>query len=197
MFPWLLILCLSCSATRLTSTWFDERYAGGAFKSIMIVAVTENLKNRKLFEQTFVKQLKAVGVSAVSSLAVTAPGAKQDKKTIKEAAKKVGVDAVLATHLIAVEKKTEYVPPMTYPVTYGQAYHLDNYYRTTVHYAHTPGHYIEHEYVRLENNLYETGSEKLVWSAVSETIAPESVKDVIDSLCKVVLADIRRQKLID
>jgi hypothetical protein len=190
------LLLLSCSPTELKSTWKDKDYTGGNFKTIMIVGVSENLKNRKLFEDTFVKRLKSIGVEAVASYTITPPSKKLDKETIKAAAQKTRVEAVLVTHLVGVEKKDVYVPPISHPAPYGRHYQFDNYLRSVVDYVHEPGYYTQQEYVKLESNLFETGTEKMIWSTTSETIEPRSLGEVIDSLCKAVIKSLRDHHLI-
>ncbi len=73
---------------------------------------------------------------------------------------------------------------------------LGPYYYSVHQYTQTPGYYIDHKYVRLESNLYETKTEKLIWSASSETIDPKSVNELIESLCKKVLKSLKDNNLI-
>jgi hypothetical protein len=180
----------------LTSTWKDKDYAGGNFKSIMIVGAAEKLTSRITFEDAFVKQFTSIGMDAFSSFPITSPNKAVDKNTIKAAAKKQGVAAVLVTHLIRVEKKDVYVPPISHPVPYGSRYQFENYYRSVIDYVHVPGYTTQQEYVTLESNLFETRTEKMIWSATSETFEPKSLKEVIDSLSKVVIKSLREYQLI-
>ena len=48
----------------------------------------------------------------------------------------------------------------------------------------------------LSTDIYERKSEKLIWNAITETVRPESVKEVIDSLCAAVLKSAHEHKLI-
>ena len=191
-----LLFISSCATTKLTSTWKDKDYTGGNYKSVLIVGAAEKLTNRIMFEDALVKQFKSIGIDAFSSFSVTSPNKAVDKDTIKAAAKKQGAEAVLVTHFIRVEKKDVYVPPMSHPVPYGSRYQFDNYYRAVVDYAHVPGYTTQQEYVTLESNLFETRTEKMIWSATSETFEPKSVKEVIDALSKVVIKSLREYQLI-
>ena len=47
-----------------------------------------------------------------------------------------------------------------------------------------------------ESNLYEVATEKLTWSFQSETIDPQNIRDVVDSLGKVVMAALRKDGLL-
>lgn len=186
----------SCAPTKLTGVWKDAAYTGGSLKSVMVVGVVENPRNRRMFEQFFVEQFKNNGVEAFSSSDVILLGKELNKDAVKSAAEKLGADAVLVTHLKAVEEKEEYMPPVytNIPDPYNQ--NLGRHYSRVYGYVHEPGYYVTHKYVRLENNLYEIKTEKLIWSSSSETINPESANEVIESLGKVVMKSLRDNGLI-
>jgi len=191
-----LFILTSCAPTKLTKVYKDNAYTGGMINSVLIVGVSENLTNRKMFEQHFKEQFTQNGVKAFSSSEVISPDEELNKDTIKGTAEKLGADAVLVTHLVGVEEKEEYIPP-TYTGVPGPQYahlgrHYDRVYGTYVE----PGYYVKHEYVRLENNLFETKTEKLIWSSASETINPKSVNETIETLCKVVMKSLRKNDLI-
>jgi hypothetical protein len=186
----------SCAPTKLTGVYKDSTYTGGFLSSVLVVGVAENLRNRKMFEQFFAEQFQNNGVKAFSSADVIPADKELDKDTIKGLAEKLGADTVLVTHLEAVEEKEEYMPPVYthIPEPYNQ--NLGRHYTSVYGYVHEPGYYVTQQYVRLENNLYETKTEKLIWSSSSETINPESANEVIESLCKVVMKSLRSHKLI-
>ena len=186
----------SCTLTKLTGVYKDSTYTGGSLSRVLVVGVAENLRKRKMFEQFFAEKFQSNGVKAFASSDVISGDKKLDKDTIKGEADKLGVDAVLVTHLAGVEEKVNYVPPTTTYVPAPRYYHLGRYYSRVDGYVHEPGYYVKHKYVRLENNLYETKTEKLIWSASSEIINPISTNEIIESLCEVVMKSLRSHKLI-
>ena len=196
--PVLLVFLLvsSCAATQLTSVWKDEKYSGSGFNHILVVGVSEKSNNRKMFEEAFSMQLKAVGVDAVPSFRIIASAKKLNKETIQAAAEKIKADAILVTSLIAAEEKEVYIPPVSPSVTFGQRYQFDRRFPTEGKYAHTPGHFIQQKSVRLESNLYEAREKKMIWTATSETIDLETVDEIVNSLAKVVIQSLRDTQLI-
>ena len=69
---------------------------------------------------------------------------------------------------------TAYYPPPyydTWPSYYGYGYR----------YMYAPGYIAEDEYAVIETNLYETGHDKLVWAASSETMVSDSNQSMIKS----------------
>jgi len=49
---------------------------------------------------------------------------------------------------------------------------------------------------RLNTNLYNRETEKLIWTASSEIVDPKSVKDVVGTLSNLLVRDLRDKKLI-
>ena len=56
--------------------------------------------------------------------------------------------------------------------------------------------WIQPKYVSLESNLYDINTEKLIWLASSETVDPEPVNEIVESLCKEVMKSLRKNGLI-
>lgn len=196
---WLLILaaivtlvCSACSsATKMNSVWKDDRYTKGPIASVMVLGVAEKTENRRLYEDAFVKLLEARGVKALSSLALIPEGTELSKAVIKKAAVDNQLDTVLITRVTGFEKQTErYRTPhrKSPPVAY--YYSLDSYYPKVSRDSAKPGYYIERQIAQLESNLYETGTERLIWSAQSEVIQGESVAKDIDEIIKGMLKNL-------
>jgi hypothetical protein len=163
----------------------------------LVVGVSDEERVRRSFEDEFVKRLKEIGIEGVASAAAIPSDQKLEKKAIVSAVERFGVDAVLVTHLIGVDKKETYHQPSTYyrpsPYHYGGYY---GYYGNVYSYVHSPGYYTTHVTVRLETNLYEAETEDLIWSGKSETLDPESKPEMIDSVINVVVKNLQKDKLL-
>lgn len=188
---------LSCAASRVTSTYKDDAYSGGSMKTALVVGIFDDLKMRKIFEDAFVQQLTSNGVDAVTSYAWFPTDKEIDKETVKKVARQRGIDRVLVTRLVGVEEKEVYNPPVTSPIPHPYYYNYGQYYSTVYHYVNTPGYTTTHEYFRLESNLYAADSEKLVWSAATETIDPEDVGKAADTLCTILVKNLKKNGLIE
>ena len=192
----------ACTSTTLTSVWRDPTYTS-YIESIMVVAVTEKTRDRLIFESEFVEEFKKVGVTAIASADVTSTEEEIDENDILAEARQQGVTTILVTHLIGVDEKSVYHPPKTYaaprpayiaPRPYSGRFHTC--YPRVYDYVHEPGYYTQHKSVNLESNLYETETEKLIWSVTSETLDPQSVNKVIESLSTVVIKNLHKNKLL-
>ncbi len=192
------LLVISCATTtKLTHIWTDEAYRGSPVSDVLVIGVSDEGAVRRSFEDKFVKQLKETGIEAVSSAVAISSDKKPDKEAIVSSIEKLGVDAVLVTHLLCVAKEEKYHPSSTSyrpaPYYYGGYY---GYYGHVYDYVHTPGYYTTHTKVRLETNLYEAKTEELIWSGQSETWDPKSKEDVIDSVISVVIKNLQKNRLL-
>jgi hypothetical protein len=188
------LLFVSCSGTgtELTQKRIDDSYKGRPVSDILVIAITGNEHNRRTFEKKFVSQLKSVGVDAVSSEeAMPMPADLQLKKeTILNAVQQHENDAVIITHLIGKEEKDIY--------TRGGSPHggFYGFYRSRYSYAHDPGYSSTSTTVRLQTNLYDVKTEKLIWSGKSNSWSNEAKDQIINDVIKAVITDLYNNKLI-
>lgn len=184
-------LIMACAGTKLTQTWVDETHRGKPVSDILVIAVTYKEEVRHSFEDKFVAQLKALGLEAVSSADVIPMPAdlKLEKDQILKVVNRFNNDAVIITHLAGVEEKETY-SPATQSNTgfYG-------YYDGLV-LSKDPGFYKTSTFVRLVTNLYDVETEKLIWSAKSQTKDPRSIKQTIDDVITVVIKDMQKKGLL-
>jgi len=190
----IILSACSASSVRLHSVWRDSNYSSGYIKKVLVVGVSDNERNRKLFETEFSNRFESQLVKAVSSAELIPLDSDLTKENIKKKAIEVEADSVFVTHLVSVEEKEVYNPPEYRsdftPIQFGPYY-------TSVHdYVVMPGYYSQHKYVKLESNLYDTQSEKLIWTAQSEIIDPQSVEKEIKSLCDAVMKNLKKNELI-
>ena len=182
-------LIISCAVTDITQEQVDDAYKGGPVSDILVIAITGNEHNRRSFEKKFVAQLKSVGVDAISSeAAIPMPGDLELKKeTILNAVDQYGNDAVIITHLIGKEEEEVY--------TRGGSPHrgLYGFYRSR--YSH-PGYSSTSTDIRLETNLFDVKTEKLIWSGRSKTMSRDATDQIINDVIKAVINNLQKNKLI-
>jgi len=190
-----LVLLTSCAPTKFASVGKDEVYTGGHIKSVLVVGVAQNPVNRRLFEDIFTKQFKKRGVDAYPSYSVIPTHESIKKEAVLSEAEKLGTSTILVTNLLGVKEEYVHYDPLNYRPS-GHRHAFSAYFPAVAEYANSPSTYTKIENVRLATNLYERKTEKLIWYSVTETFRPESVKEVIDSLCSSVMNSLRSNKLI-
>lgn len=187
---------VSCSNTKFTSVWMEKDYTGKPIDNIMVIGIGENKLARRMFEDNFVSELKIEGINAIASYKHIPEDIEITRESVDNAINNKNIDAVILTHLLAIDEETVYNPPVSYVssnVYYGHYY---NYYPTVTNYVQSPGYYSTNKRVKLETNLYETRTAALIWSAQSSTFNPDTAKDVINPLIKLVIKDLKERKLL-
>jgi len=184
----------ACATTRLTMIWKDQTYVGQPRK-IMVIGVAKKPVNKRILEDEFVRQLKARGTNAVASYTVMPDEKQGDQAVIAAKMKEQGADAVLISRMASKKTVTTYVPGTVYypPSYYGK---WRDYYGHGYEAVYTPGYIAEDEYALMETNLYDAGTDKLIWSASSETEIWGSHQDHIKSYIDVMVNAMADQKLL-
>lgn len=133
----------------------------------MVIGMSHEPLQRRIFEDEYVKQLRARGTDAIASHTLL-PDTKQDaQEAVAKMVAEQRADAVLLTRLVSKRIVKTYTPGTVYyhPVYYGM-------WRDYYHYGYdaiaTPGYISKSEYGLMETTLYDARSEKLIWAAAYE-----------------------------
>jgi hypothetical protein len=186
----------SCGGTDLTYVWKDPQYGGGYLRSVLVVGVSEEVARRRVFEEVFVREFEKRGIKAVASIKVLGPDTRLTRDTVKAEADRLRVDAVLATRLVSAREEEIYQPPSVSTMPSDYARTLDMYFYGVGAYSAYPGARAKHYVVRLQTNVFDTDTEKLIWTVSSQTVEPESIREIIESLCNDVMKRLREDKLL-
>jgi hypothetical protein len=190
-----IFVACSKSKTTIPLSWRSPGYEQTSFQKLFVIGVSENEGTRRLFEDTFAKALANEGTTAQASWGLLPQSNQLTEEQIRGALEGGGFDGVLITRLLSVAQEEEYVPPSTYTVpTTHYAYY--GYYGTSYATVHDPGYFKTNTMVRLETNLYSVATGALVWSGQSETLNPESVAEVVESMTIAVAKRLKAEKLI-
>ena len=184
-----LLLLPSCATTQLTSVWRDEAYQVQPRK-ILVIGILKTPGNRRILEDEMVKQLKARGTDAVAGYTVLPEQIEANRETIAATMNEIGADAVLISRPVDKKSVTTYVPgtpQMGYP-GYAGGWHS--------YYTYSPGYVVQDEYAVAETNLYDLKTDKLIWTAVSETWINDKNEGLIRSFAKVIVDSLAGQKVI-
>ena len=188
---------LTACALKPLAEWRDSNFTG-TIDNILIIGVSEQAVVRRQFEDSFVKELAARGISARPSYQVLSDEQISSKDALETALRSQSMDAVLITRVIGVEQIDTYTPPTyTYtPSTFDRHYRdYHSYYNHAVQVA-TPGYWDKYEVLKLESNLYDAASQQLIWSIQSESFDPRSARQLIDDQITVAIKSLRNTGLI-
>jgi len=193
----LAIAACNKSKTSIPLTWRNPGFEDVSFDKLLVIGVAHD-EGRRLFEDTFVEALEAKGAEAESSYTLLPQTEQLTKEQILAVVEGGQFDGIVTTRLLSIEKDQEYVPPKSYTVPkvhHGYGYYYD-YYVTSYTTVHEPGYFKTDTRFRLETNIFSVATEGLVWSGQSETVNPDSVAEVIESMTAAVAEQLAKEKLI-
>lgn len=169
---------LSCSpGTRITKSWADQNFSSKPFKRILVMAVAKDSWVQGAFETMFMDEVEGRDVQIVRSMDVIGEKQQLTEELFVKLVTEQKVDAVLITREIdrSEREKITYSLPSAY-------YGMYSYYNVAYSYTASPVYVSQAEVFRIETNLYESKTTRLVWSAVSESESPKKASDILKPL---------------
>ena len=70
----------ACASTTLRDTWYDPAYRGGAFRKLLVLGVSDNISERRTFEDVMAARLVATGIEAIPGYRIF-PERRQSERT--------------------------------------------------------------------------------------------------------------------
>lgn len=190
----------SCSSvTEISGTWKKPATAAKKFSKIAILGLSGDVVKRSAVENAVVAEFRRYGITAVSGTNILPDSfmdsdkdGKADDKNKDAVAKKLkelGVDGAMVLSLMDKKETEHYVPGSTYYSPYSGYYPFNNYYWGTYNTVYSPGYTTKSTEYFLSSNFYDMSNEQLLWSAQSETMNPQSIKDFSASFSKALVED--------
>ncbi len=183
-------LIISACATKPTAVWQEPSFTGSV-DNILIIGVSESDSSRRLFEDTFVRDLSALQINSISSYKILPEVKNLTRENIESAIDGEKIDAVLVTQLLGIEDAEVYHPPVYYP--YSRSYY--GYYSHSMARA-APGYYAKYRIFKLETSLYDTATQKLIWSMQSDSIDHSTPQNATEKQIKLTIDTLAKHKLI-
>ena len=166
-------LLAGCAApTVLNTQWANPQFAGKPpLRSVLVMGITKDPTNRRVFEDQMVAQLAARGVKAVPSYQFAPnPGAVEQVK-LEQVVKEAGVAGVLLTRVVNVSEQVNVTPAMVMgpPMGYGFGGFYGFYGGMWASSYVVPPTVYTTQHVAADTRLFETANFTLVWSASTTT----------------------------
>jgi hypothetical protein len=204
----------ACASNRTTiqSTWSDHSYSGPPLDRIAVVALFETRVESLAFEEEAAEYLASQGVAAVPAheIVTAAELRSLDEAEIRERLAATDVDGVLIVRLIAVDERREYQVPTPYLLNvpagimgsdpfwwYYQP--RSSYYwfwRSSADVVGSPGYWTEQTFLIAESALFDNHTDRLLWTAKSETMDDVRFERASESIVRSVARELFATDLI-
>jgi len=160
-----LLAFTGCMATRFSEIWKDESYRKGPVKEVLVIALLPSPEKSKMVEDEMAKQLQSHGVNAVLGY-VEFSGKLPSREDVVSRLGKLSVDSVLVTKFTGKETKSYQEYPDDYKAVLKQ---WDEMGRVPEPTQKTLTVSNPQQYAFMRTNLYDAGTQEIVWSALTET----------------------------
>jgi len=184
------------TTTRLTDLWRDPAYSGPAPKNLLVIGMSNDPERRRMWEDTFLASLKRQGIHATASYTLF-PGALPDTESVKQKVRDNGYDAVIVTHRLARGQVDRFVPPgaSTAPDATASQW---GYYHTYYQEVSGSGYVESDQLMRFQTDLWVVDGKRgrQVWMGRSETMSPDSAKELSRELTDQIIPELMKQGLL-
>jgi hypothetical protein len=188
------LLAVACASTSIVSSWVDPQAAANKPKRLLIVGVSGDETTRRIFEDEFVKQLKARGVDAIPSYGQLPGGGKPTQQDVVAAIRNSRADSVLVTQIKGTDTRTDVsyqYQPMLAPGGYYGFY--SGAWASTM--IATPTVY-QYDIVNAETRIWNTGNEKLLFSVMTRTFDPSAPQREIPPFVSLIIEQMAKGGLV-
>lgn len=196
------VIAISCAtSTKITSSWMApvEKVAQKADKILVLAMLPEKDRAmRESIEQELTKSLQAEGYQAVSAFAAFGPQSfkGQNEQQVMAQMKDLNIQRVITVAMLDKEKERTYTPGR---VDYFPSIGYNPFWRRYVYYydrVYNPGYYSNSTNYFVESNLYDVGSNRLLYSVQSKTFDPSSMEDLARTYSKAIIKDMEKNGII-
>jgi hypothetical protein len=190
------LLLTSCASTEVINTWKDDTQSQ-QFTNVLVVVVNKVPAYRTLIENELVDTIKKSGADAKSAAAILPNIDLTDEATASSAIQDAGADGVMVVRLVDTTKEQVYTPGTTYVQgAYGGRYNRGwhGYYDSGYRVINTPGYYSEYNVSTVETAIFDTATNKRVWSTITSTTEAREI-DAIKSFLKAIRKPIQESGL--
>ena len=186
------LVATGCAPNALVNEWKSAGYTGRSFDRVLVLAATSDPEIRRVYEDAFVQELAAMGVTATPAHAVIQADGEVPAERIVQAVGEVRADAVLLTRMIGKERKAGSYAPL--PLQAGAKAEFYAVYQAGMATRAPPPH--GYEVYTLETSLWDATDEALVWFSTSQTFQPGNAPGAAKDLADVVVKALRQQQLL-
>lgn len=178
-------LAACAGSTTIEQSWRAPNLAPSNLRNVVTVYISHDETMRRTVEDSMTQRLAHLGVRAVPAYSVLSDDDLKDRDRAKAKLVAGGYDGVVALRLVGKETKLVATPPT-----------FDGYWGMAWPEAYDPGYLSTETVVRVETNVFSFADNKLVWSGLSKTVDPNTMRSAIDDVTKVFAKALEKQQIV-
>lgn len=182
----------ACASTSIRDSWVDPQHRGPAYRKVVVLGVSSELTDRRVFEDVMAERIAATGATAVQAYRYLPDAGKAPEPELDRAVQASGAEALLMSRIINVDHRTS-VSTMMVPA--GPAYGRMGWYGWYAGW-YPVTQVQQYDVAVVETTLFDAPSKRVVWTGVTETYAPRSVKQDAPGFADVIVRDLSARGLL-
>ena len=180
-------LLASCATSSMVSQQSNPDYVGKSFRSVMVVAVTQDDLVRRTFEDRMVGLLVKRGLKGIPGYEAIGSRGKVDEAELRRAVAASGAEGVLITRVVRIDRASGTVPGATVGIGfYG--------YWETVQFA--PQKVDGPSWTVSETRLFDAKNGVLAWTGVMDTRENDDLGAALTQYINVVFDAMVRDRVL-
>lgn len=180
--------------TYITGSWKSPASATQQYKNILVAALTDNTIAKATLENDMAEAL-GKNVAVIKSIDEFPPnisGSDSSKVSIMNKVKNKNIDAILTISILSKETESRYIPGRSPYDPLGYPYNVDFWGYYDYWYPHfNQGYYTQNKVYYIETNLYDSKTEKLIWSAQSKTYDQDNLQAFSREFAGIIVAKMK------
>lgn len=191
----IMLFAASCATTRTVNIWKDEKYTR-KLDSALVIGVAELDFMRDHFENVLSLRLADRGVKAVASNKIFPDSKKLNREIVAAKVRELGIGSVLIGRAVSKTAHSHMIKGGSFvvPVEFVDGWY--NTYDTFMVPVMFQGSDYDAEYFNMLINVYDTVSEKLVWSDLLRVKVENSRQGAINPLIDEIIKDMQSGRII-
>lgn len=180
-----------CGNTKITDSWKDASTEPRPAGKIVVVGLIDDNVTKHMFEDTFAKALRDRGNDATAAYTVVKAGPNTNPDSLVAILRTAGFQAALTARSLGEE--------MVETQTMGSAYYMpQSYYQWGSYYSMSYGAVMSTSYtersekVIVEANLFDLGSERLLWAVRSKTTKTGKVREGVNDYTRTIIPELAK-----
>lgn len=166
-------LLAGCASTTLRDAWMEPGFAGPAFKRVLVLGVSADMTDRRVFEDIMVERVARTGAQAIPAYRFLPDSGKVPEADLDRAVQAAGADALLMSRIRRVDRQTsvstQMVPARGAMGPWGRGWYgwYSGWFPVT--------EVRQYDVAVVETSVFAAAGRSLVWTGTTETFEPRSV----------------------
>jgi hypothetical protein len=190
-----LVSVSAAAAPQLKSSWRNFDPAATPVSNVLVIGFTNEQATRRSMEDALTAQIRTNGGKAEPSYTLVPGVLPKEPSTMKDTIVAAGFDGAVVVRVAGVSREQSWDPGYiaVMPTYYASPWSYWGYWYP---YAWDPGYLRTDTTVRIETVVYAVGGEMMIWSGLSESINPSSVRRLIQQVAVSVGAELKKRNVV-